>query len=94
MASCPTKFGEMLAMGVPVIANGGVGDIADIIRDTGAGAIVEDFDEASLTKAIAEAEAAGTDPAAVRAAAVRYFALEQGVDRYDEIYQAIGRQAA
>jgi glycosyltransferase involved in cell wall biosynthesis len=92
-ASCPTKFGEMLAMGVPVIANAGVGDIADIIRDTAAGAIVEDFDEASLAKGIADAEAAGKEPAAVRAVAVRYFALEQGVDRYDEIYQAIGRQS-
>ena len=40
-ASCPTKFGEMLAMGVPVIANAGVGDIAEIIRETGAGAVVD-----------------------------------------------------
>ena len=44
-ASCPTKFGEMLAMGVPVIANAGVGDMAEIIRDTGAGAVVEDYDD-------------------------------------------------
>ena len=93
-ASCPTKFGEMLAMGVPVIANSGVGDIAEIIRETGAGAVVDNFDEASLSKAIGEAEAVAKDRATVRAAAVRYFALEDGVARYDRIYRAIGRQAA
>jgi glycosyltransferase involved in cell wall biosynthesis len=93
-ASCPTKFGEMLAMGVPVIANAGVGDIAEIIHDTGAGAIVDGYDEMSLAKAIAQAEDAAGSPATVRAAATRYFALEQGVDRYDEIYRAIGRPAA
>lgn len=93
-ASCPTKFGEMLAMGVPVIANVGVGDIADIIRDTRAGAIVEGYDETSLAEAIVQAENAAERPAAVRAAATRYFALEQGVDRYDEICEAIGRLAA
>ena len=93
-ASCPTKFGEMLAMGIPVIANAGVGDIADIVRETGAGAIVERDDEASLTKAIIRAEAAAKDPALVRAAAERYFALETGIDRYDAIYREIGRKAA
>jgi glycosyltransferase involved in cell wall biosynthesis len=93
-ASCPTKFGEMLAMGVPVIANAGVGDIAAIIRDTGAGAIVEGYDDRSLTEAINVAAEAGRDSVAVRAAAVHYFDLEAGVDRYDEIYRAIGRQAA
>src|SRR5438477_288907 len=93
MASCPTKFGEMLAMGVPVIANAGVGDIAEILGDTGAGAIVDGYDEVSLANAIAQAEAAANDPGAIRAAAIRYFALEAGVDRYDAIYRAIGRAA-
>jgi len=92
-ASCPTKFGEMLAMGVPVIANSGVGDIAEIIHDTGAGAIVERYDEPSLTEAIRQAETAAKDSRSVRAAAIRHFALEAGIDRYDGIYQAIGRQA-
>ena len=40
-ASCPTKFGEMLAMGIPVIANAGVGDIAEIAARNRSGAIVE-----------------------------------------------------
>ena len=30
-ASCPTKFGECLACGVPVVANGGVGDVGETL---------------------------------------------------------------
>lgn len=93
-ASCPTKFGEMLAMGVPVIANAGVGDIAEILRETDAGAVVEQYDKTSLTTAIAQAEAAAKDPASIRTAASRYFALEGGVERYDAIYHTIGQQNA
>jgi glycosyltransferase involved in cell wall biosynthesis len=92
-ASCPTKFGEMLAMGVPVIANAGVGDIAEVVRETGAGAIVDDYDDASLKEAIERAEAAAKDPSTVRAAAIRYYALEAGVERYDAIYRSIGKAA-
>ena len=93
-ASCPTKFGEMLALGVPVIANAGVGDIAAIIDETGAGAVVERYDRETLSAAILESEAAAKDPQSIRAAAVRYFALETGVERYDAIYRQIGRKAA
>ncbi len=31
-AASPTKLGEMLAMGLPVLANAGVGDVAEILR--------------------------------------------------------------
>ncbi len=92
IASCPTKFGEMLAMGVPVIANAGVGDFAEILGNTGAGAVVNVYDDHSLAAAIIKAEAAAKDPTAIRAAAERYFNLDVGIARYDEIYRAIGRE--
>ena len=36
-ASSPTKLGEMLAMGLPVIANGGVGDLDDFFAEKSGG---------------------------------------------------------
>jgi glycosyltransferase involved in cell wall biosynthesis len=90
IASCPTKFAEMLAMGVPVIANRGVGDMAEMIEESGAGAVVDRFDEESLAAAIREVERADLTVEQVRAAARRWFALEDGVERYDEIYRSIG----
>ena len=88
-ASCPTKVGEMFAMGVPVIANSGVGDMAKMIGEGGVGAVVDRFDDAAYAEAIANVERDRTSPQEVRAAARRWFALEDGVDRYDAIYRSI-----
>jgi N-carbamoyl-L-amino-acid hydrolase len=44
-----------------------------------------------LASMLEEAKAASEQ---VRAAAVRWFALEDGIDRYDAVYRAIGAEAA
>ena len=88
-ASCPTKVGEMLAMGVPVIANSGVGDMAEMIGKGGVGAVIDRFEDAAYAEAIAKVERSRMSPKEVRAAARRWFALEDGVDRYDAIYRSI-----
>jgi len=88
-ASCPTKVGEMLAMGVPVVANSAVGDMAEIIGESGAGAVLDRFDDQALAAAIERIEGANINRDQVRAAARRWFALDDGVDRYDAIYRSI-----
>jgi len=89
-ASCPTKVGEMLAMGVPVIVNGGVGDMAEIIGESGAGAVIDRFGDQALEAAIASVLSSPIPADRVRAAARRWFALEDGIDRSDAIYRSIG----
>jgi len=37
LSSSPTKLGELLAMGIPVIVNAGVGDVEAIVSDSGGG---------------------------------------------------------
>ena len=39
-AASPTKFGEMIAAGVPVVATDGIGDYSDALRENGFGVIV------------------------------------------------------
>ena len=89
-ACSPTKVGEMLAMGVPVISNSGVGDMAELIGDTGAGAILDRFDEASFAAAIAKVKDAKLSREQIRAVACKSMALEDGIDRYDAIYRSVG----
>ncbi|MFL6727015.1 MAG: glycosyltransferase family 4 protein [Sphingomicrobium sp.] len=89
-ASCPTKVAEMLAMGVPVIANSGVGDMAELIGESGAGVVLERFDDESLAAAFRKIEGSGISREQVRAIACRCLALEAGVERYDAIYRSIG----
>lgn len=88
-ASSPTKMGEMLALGLPTIANAGVGDVAEILESTGAGVAIETFDEAAYEQAIAAAEGIAIDAAEIRRRALPWFDVELGIDNYDRIYRAL-----
>ncbi len=96
LSSCPTKFGECLACGVPVIANAGVGDVADTISAHRVGTALDSFDEGSYDAALGQLEALLDDPttaARCRAAAEADFALSDAITRYDQIYRGLsGRQ--
>lgn len=43
LASSPTKLGEVLAMGIPVIVNSGVGDVEQVVNESGGGIIIHNF---------------------------------------------------
>lgn len=89
-ASSPTKMGEVLAMGLPVICNAGVGDTDYIVEKYEVGAVVEAFSEAAYDQAIARLPALLELPAShFRQAALEYFALQKGVDLYAEVYQQL-----
>lgn len=53
LASSPTKIAEVLAMGIPVICNSGIGDTEEQIRATNAGFILKDLSEESYEEAVA-----------------------------------------
>ena len=88
-ASSPTKMGEFLALELPVIANGDVGDVEKIMTETGAGVIVDRFNEESYRKALDELERLTPDMERWRTAARRWFDLETGVERYNDLYQSV-----
>ncbi|MBL0337309.1 MAG: glycosyltransferase [Chitinophagaceae bacterium] len=50
ISSSPTKLGEVLALGIPVISNSGVGDVAEIIKNINAGLIIEKFNDDEYKK--------------------------------------------
>jgi glycosyltransferase involved in cell wall biosynthesis len=95
-ACSPTKLGEMLALELPVVVNNGVGDVARIIDETGAGVVVDRFDEHSYRSALDRLEELRPDMDRWRAEAHRWFDLRTGIERYDAIYRRIlaGRQEA
>lgn len=90
-ACSPTKLGEMLAVGIPVVANGGVGDVEEIIAQTGAGVIVNGFDPETLADAAARATELRLTGAEIRDRALPWFNLDQGIADYDLVYQAMTR---
>lgn len=88
--SSPTKHGEILGMGIPVVCNSGVGDVDRIVRDTQSGLLVEKFDDEEYDKVISQLDSLLTiEPEKLRAAAEKYYSLEEGVQRYLSIYNKL-----
>jgi len=89
ISSSPTKQGELMAMGIPVICNAGVGDTAWIVNNYKSGLVVDDFSETSyinLTKKMSNYNF-GEDE--LRNGAIEYFSLDKGVREYAKIYDNI-----
>lgn len=89
-ASSPTKLGEILAMGLPVICNDGVGDVADIIRQTDGGSVVSTLDAASYEAAARSIpELLQKDGSQLRQKAQEYYDLETAIGRYTNEYKRL-----
>jgi glycosyltransferase involved in cell wall biosynthesis len=92
LARCPTRMGEALAAGLPVVADKGVGDVADIIRDHRVGVVVEDASERSMRNAPLELGRLLQDPELAvrcRKTAEALFSLQSGVEAYRALYGEI-----
>ncbi|MBL4585548.1 MAG: glycosyltransferase [Flavobacteriales bacterium] len=88
--SSPTKHGEMLGMGLPVIANSGVGDVDRIIEATNSGLLVKEFTETAYENAIIQLDKLLEIPISeLQNAAQEYYSLEKGVEKYDKVYRSV-----
>jgi glycosyltransferase involved in cell wall biosynthesis len=88
--SSPTKQGEIMSMGIPVICNSGIGDTDEIIRQTSSGIIVSDFSTAAYDKVIEQLpEVTQLSPDKIRQSAIDFFSLDKGVERYHDVYQQL-----
>jgi glycosyltransferase involved in cell wall biosynthesis len=88
-ASSPTKMGEMLAVGLPIVANSGVGDVEQMVDDIGCGVAMRDFTSDGYERAIAQIEALEGTPRERRQRALPWFDVKLGIERYDRIYRAL-----
>jgi glycosyltransferase involved in cell wall biosynthesis len=91
-ASSPTKLGELMAMGIPVICNSGVGDVEAIMQKTQAGVALKDFSEPEMKRAIEAINSlTSKDRNEIRQEALKYFSLEFGVEKYAGVYEKLFR---
>lgn len=90
LSSSPTKHGEIMAMGIPVITNSGVGDVEEIVKMYNSGIIIKDFKESSFIEATAKLkEIGGFNKSEIRKGAEAFYALETAVNRYRKVYSII-----
>ena len=91
LGSSPTRFGEILAVGRPVICNSGVGDLDKLVIDNGVGIVVEDSKYSSMMEGVKKLYRMIEDPITskkCRELAENYYSLLSGVKKYSEIYES------
>ena len=90
-AAMPTKIAEFLACGRPIVVNKGLGDMDQFIEEFDAGVIL-DGTPANLVESAAKLENLLSDtqtPHRCRALAEKYFSMDIGANKYQELYSQI-----
>ena len=85
----PTKIGEFLACGRPVIVNQGLGDLDQLLNTYKAGVVVEESNLNIAADEILRISQDENTPSNCRQLAMDYFDLEKGVSKYLYIYQSL-----
>lgn len=89
-ASSPTKQGEIMAMGIPLVCNKGIGDTDRIVIENQAGYVLDDCSAHSIEKMFQNIM--DFSPKEIRQGAKRIFDLEKGVKEYTDIYDRLWKK--
>ena len=90
ISSSPTKHGEIMAMGIPVITNSGVGDVKEIVEKYNAGFVIDEFSDASFKQVIEKiAEHPEIDRNRIRRGAEEIYSLDNAIETYAGVYKGI-----
>jgi glycosyltransferase involved in cell wall biosynthesis len=87
MASSPTKQGEIMALGLPVVCNAGVGDTDYVVRKYDSGFVVQDFTIASYRTQIAQMLSVKLEKTKIIQGATDFYSLQKGIKSYSYVYQ-------
>lgn len=86
-ASSPTKQGELMSMGIPVVCNAGVGDSEQIVARYDAGICLPDTNRQTLAAATSHSEILSQpNRKTITLGAKEYFSLENGISALHQIY--------
>ncbi|GIW99746.1 MAG: glycosyl transferase [Pirellulaceae bacterium] len=92
LGSSPTRMGEVLGCGIPVVANEGVGDVARIITTHNVGVLVRSGASDEMSEAWSSLMRLLEDPQLAfrcRAAAEKVFSLDYGTEAYKQLYRSV-----
>ena len=92
LGSAPTRLAEALGCGIPVVANGGVGDLEEIIRQNNVGVVIEGESNEEMRNAFKTLQLLRNDPELskrCRSTAETIFSLKNGTKAYNEMYVEI-----
>lgn len=88
-ASSPTKMGEIMGMGIPVICNAGVGDVDLIMNTNKIGILLNELTEKEMNKNIPSLLDNQFKSDIIRETAKKYYSLNTGIELYYSIYRKL-----
>lgn len=89
MASSPVKIGEILSMGIPIIANN-IGDSGIFIQENNLGFMLNNITEEEINNALHDINRIkNIDPIFIREKALKEYSLAKGVALYKGVYRQI-----
>ena len=87
ISASPTKLAECFAVGIPVITNSGIGDVAIQMDSLAAGMLVDPTDDDELQAIVGQIDTVcNMGGSRLRDAARLQFGLEVARERYDQVY--------
>jgi len=96
MSSSPTKIGEFLASGLPVLCNAGIGDVDELLVTNRVGVLLDTFGRQSYVRALDALDELATDTnlrQRCNAVARRYLDLEAiGSKKYHNLYVRVNER--
>lgn len=92
LASSPTKHGEMMSLGLPLIASAGVGDVDHIVEVSKSGYIISGFDKENYERATENiSRLLKLDPNAIRNSCKEIYSLDSAIEKYLNVYNRISK---
>jgi glycosyltransferase involved in cell wall biosynthesis len=89
-SSSPTKMGELMAMGIPLICNSNVGDVELIMKKTNAGFCIEQLTEQTFVETSLQLKSwIATQPKEIRENSKQFYDLENGGNLYLAVYKEL-----
>ena len=89
ISSSPTKLAEIIALGVPVVTNAGVGDVDEIVLNNKLGIVISDFNTSSYDVAIENILQHSFDGESIKTVARKKFDISVALKKYGEVYKEI-----
>lgn len=91
LSSSPTKHGEIMAMGIPIITNSGVGDVKEIVEQYQSGYVLDNFKEESMQKIVDDIcnRTVDFDREHIRDGAKDFYSLDKTLETYSRVYNSV-----
>lgn len=89
LSSSPTKHGEIMAMGIPLITNAGVGDVEEIVEKYESGFVLKEMNQENYIHYSEMLFDTNFDSNKIREGAAEFYSLENAIQKYREMYNYI-----